>query len=149
MSSPWTHSEQNASPQLAYNVCSSYLKAKPYSLDRVASVLRHPDTNPGRAIREILTYLKNHPEWNGERKYREWEELVHVYNAGRSNYWVNAPCLKTKEGHIVCWGETRGHLLIFRTDGVIFKSYDPMRPNPTQGPNGYQIDWDDPTLNSI
>lgn len=134
---------------MAYSVCASYLNAEPGDPSRLASVLRHPETTPRIAIREILNHLKTYPEWSGPRKYKEWQEFVQVYNSRRINYWINAPCLKTKEGDIVCWGETRGHLLVFRKDGVIFKSYNPLRPDPIQGPNGYQINWDDPTLDSI
>lgn len=148
LSAPLTYGEQRTAQQMAKGICSGYLKKTPSDQSRLLGLLRHPDTLPRTAIKSIITYLKSHPEWNGEKKHKEWQEFVHIYNHRRDTFWINAPFLRTAEGDIVCWGETRGHLLIFRKDGQIFMSYNPNRPNPHGGgPDGYQIDWNDPTLN--
>jgi hypothetical protein len=137
----------NSSLSQNYNTCNSYLEPEADDLAPVLSLLRNPNTLPKNAIKGILGYLKNQYFWSGEQKHKEWQELVHIYNRGRSTYWINAPYLKTQDGDIVCWGETRGHLLIFRKDGKIFTSFNPFRPNPSHRGSSYQIDWDDPTLN--
>lgn len=139
-------SRQNSSPS-----CASHLGAKKSEEDkaRLLSLLRRPDTLPKDAIRQIITYINEKADWNGHEKHKEWQKLTHLYNQKRSNYWINSPFLRTNEGHIVCWGETRGHLLIFRDDGKIFISYNPNRPNPHNGQGGYQIDWSDPTLKAL
>lgn len=147
LSSQLTYADLNSSHPVNGSLCHAYLNSNSDELTPVLNLIRHPDTLPRNAIKSIVGYLKNQYFWNGERKHKEWQELVHIYNQGRNTYWINAPYLKTDDGDIVCWGETRGHLLIFRRDGKIFTSFNPQRPNPSHGVNRYKIDWDDPTLN--
>jgi hypothetical protein len=115
---------------------------------QLKGILRASNTDPKTAIEAIVTYLKDHSEWNGEQKYKMWEELVQRYNFRRENGFIIAPSLRTKKGDYVNWSGARGHLLIFRADGAIFKSFNPERPNPNSGSN-YQIDWNDPTLRQL
>ena len=147
VSSAWTYGELNPANlgRPGFSCLPDLTSEAGLETKRLTALLRSPNTLPKDAIREIITYLKNRDEWDGERKFTEWRELTHLYNQRRTNYWINAPSLRTADGDFVCWGETRGHLLIFRADGAIFKSYNPERPNP-QGGASYQVDWSDPTL---
>ena len=135
LSSQWTGAEQKSACEPALNGDS-----------RLISLLRSPSTLPPQAIREIVAFLKSQTEWSGEQKFARWQEFAHIYNYKRSKHWINTPCLRTLEKEIVCWGETRGHLLVFLPDGQIFKSYNPNRRDPVSGGQPYKVDWSDPTL---
>lgn len=140
-------SSQNLSP----DSCATELGAtvQEEAEAQLKSLLKRPNTLPKDAIRQIIVYINSKTNWDGDQKHKEWQKLTHTYNQRRANYWINSPFLRTHDGHIVCWGETRGHLLIFRSDGKIFLSYNPNRPDPHQGAHGYKIDWTDPTLRAL
>jgi|GEM_PF-3277808 hypothetical protein len=111
------------------------------------SLLKRPDTPPPAAIRAIIGYLVFQEQWDGKTKHAFWMDLVHLYNHRRANAWISSPCVKTAEEGFACWGDIRGHLLVFKKNGDIYKSFNPARPHPQSGADGlYHVDWSDPTL---
>ncbi|HMN67965.1 MAG TPA: hypothetical protein PKC28_05445 [Bdellovibrionales bacterium] len=119
-----------------------------FKREKLESLLRHRDTNSSAAIRAIVSYLALYPEWDGERKFSQWQRFASVFTRGPSKYWINSPSLRTRDGDIVCWGETRGNLLIFTARGEIFIRINKNKPDP-HGGSAYQIDWSDPELRRI
>jgi hypothetical protein len=112
------------------------------ALRKLHAQLRRPDGMARDAIAAIIAYLKSIPG-DGKAKFKMWQELTHAFNYRRMNdQWINAPSMTTEDGDIVCKGEVRGHLLVFRPDGSIFKSFNPNRPTPFAG---YRVDWSDPS----
>lgn len=155
VSNPFALADQNWSSETPLNKsrpesCGTFLskqKELRSDEDRLQGRLGHPDMTPPKAIREILHYLISHPDWDGSRKHKAWEEFVSFFNRNSKKHWIASPCAKAKEGHIACWGDIRGHLLVFEKSGALFKTFNPERADVKKDSEGFFIiDWDDPKL---
>lgn len=113
-------------------------------------LLKSPSLTARDAIAAIVKYLAHDIHGTGPEKHKIWSQMVSRFNDGRTNTWINAPCAKTARQDIVCWGETRGHLLVFEHSGLLFKSFNPERANPIRGQDGFvTVPWEDPTLKQV
>jgi len=115
------------------------VRHSPLTESGLQAVLRHPDTTPREAIAEIYYFLRA-ADGDGQQKYAQWNDLVHLFNSVPEHLWLASPCLRTGSGDYACWGSVRGHLIVFRRDGQVFKDYNPREPNPQELP-GYEIPW--------
>lgn len=113
-------------------------------------LLTRPNLEPKMAIANIVKHLAFEVEGSGFEKHKMWMDMVSLYNKAQKKYWIASPCLKTAADDVACWGDIRGHLLVFQNSGRVFKSFNPQRPNPQAGQDGlYVIDWSDPTLKEV